>query len=354
MKKTQVSDDEFMSRLTGTSESKSGSASTPSSASKIVMRQPPSGPNKSLDEVLRPANSQSESQSQDSVSPSAATVQSEESVDVAERLLRADLIHANPYGPRSDDSYTAEVLEAMYLSLQERGQADAIHVIPHPDRPGHFMISDGWTRTLACQTHNKDFQLRARVHFEMDPVEAGAYGYRQNEERKAHTDYDRAQWVKKLLDGEMSKERIQAIGKFSPTMMTYLLAFHRLPDEVLAVVRGNKEKFAATVVYYLNRLYEQRGMKQTVKLAMEFSEERRTRSWLVGEVGNLLTPRSTVPNKPAATHIRYANGYLKEQEGRFSLSLQPDPDLREKFAEELEELVSRFAKMDTPSPSAED
>lgn len=257
------------------------------------------------------------------------------------RKIRVDLIDPNPLAPR--EVYTPQMILDRAEALRTQGQHDPIHVIPHPEKEGRFVICDGWTRTLACIEHKVFDELLAEIHEELTLEESAWFGYQQNEEREQHCDLDRAMFYEKMLEQGVKAAEVARRAKLSKTNMTFFRSFARLPAEIIDLVKEEPTKFSATVSYQLLKLYEHSGLKKTLSLATKFSEENRTRAWLVSQIQSAMEKHE--PKGPASSkQVRYANGYYKQRDNSFEVNIEVDPSKRREFADALEALIATVGK----------
>lgn len=270
-------------------------------------------------------------------------------VDIEGRILRkirVDLIDPNPLAPR--EVYTPQMILDRAEALRTQGQHDPIHVMPNPEKEGRFIICDGWTRTLACIEHKVFDELLAQIHEDLTPEEAAWFGYQQNEEREQHCDLDRAMFYEKLIAQGMKPAEVARRAKLSKTNMTFYRSFARLPFEIIELVREEPAKFSSTIAYQLEKLYAHAGLKKTLSLAMKFAEESRTRSWLVSQIQAAMEKHE--PKGPASSkQVRYANGYYKQRDNAFEVSIEVDAAKRKEFADALEALLATVGKEVPPA-----
>lgn len=266
-----------------------------------------------------------------------------EVTSAAPGFIRVDLIDPNPLGPR--EIYTPEMILERAEQLRTQGQHDPIHVIPNPDAPGRFIICDGWTRVQACIQHNVLAELKAEVH-NLTLREAAWFGFEQNEGRAQHFDIDRAMFTQRMLSAGESYEAVAKRSGISKSMLTFLSAFHNLPEELLLMVRNKPAKFGASAVYQLSRLFEKAGLRTTLNIAQRFSEEDHTYRWLCSEVNLRLHPTGSKPRVGGKT-IRFANGIFKQKGDQFDLSIKISEEKRAAFSADLEQLLLRYGEAAT-------
>jgi ParB family chromosome partitioning protein len=263
------------------------------------------------------------------------------------RMIDVALIDPNPLAPR--EVYTPDMVLDRAEALRNQGQHDPIHVIPHPDYPGRFIIVDGWTRVLACVVHKVSSSLMSEIHTTLTLEEAAWYGYEQNEERQQHCDLDRAFFYEKMIARGESAAEIARRAKLTKPMLTYYRAYTKLPDDVLEIIRGNPTKFGSLVAYNLLKLNEKCGLRKTVSLANKYADEDHPVRWLVNQVQAYINPgehKATPPLK----HVRYGNGFYKQRGDGFEISIQVAPEKRESFALALEALLDTVAQQEHQGP----
>ncbi len=270
------------------------------------------------------------------------------------RMVDIRLIDPNPLAPR--EVYTPAMLLDRAEALRTQGQHDPIHIIPHPETEGRFIICDGWTRVLSCIEYKVLSELLAEIHENLTLQEAAWFGYTQNEERQQHCDLDRALFYKKLLAGGEIAAAIARRAKISRSQMTCYQAFANLPEDLLEIAREYPHQFSYNVAYQLHKLSGKCGVKRAVTVARRFIDETQTFRWLESQVQSAVNP---TPHKPttASKHVRFSNGYFKQRGDSFEVQMAVmDAEKREVFAKALEELLNTVATKtaDTTAPSGTD
>lgn len=305
----------------------------------MVMTHPPSGPSRSLEEVLR-----------EHELDVAVTDKTEQAPDPLEneskyQKIPVSLIDPNPLAPR--EVYTPQMILARAEALRTQGQHDPIHVIPNPDETGRFIICDGWTRVQACRDHQVMHELLAEVHEGMTLEQSAWFGYQQNEEREQHCDLDRAMFYEKLIAAGGTAAEVAKRAGLSKSLMTFYRSFGKLPGDVLEVVRTNPKKFGALASYQLSKVAERAGLRQAVRLAVRFSEEDHTYAWLASQAQAAMETKAQKTQSPSK-HLRFQNGFYKQRGDCIEMTLKiADPSKRLKFAEQLEALIATAAEDDS-------
>lgn len=256
------------------------------------------------------------------------------------QAIKVHLIDANPLAPR--EVYTPQMILERAQDLRGQGQHDPIHVIANLDTPGRFIICDGWTRVQACLVHKVSDTLLAEVHPGLSLQEAAWFGYEQNEGRQQHCDFDRAMFYEKLIAEGVNASEVARRAKLDRSMMSFYRSYAKLPDDVLQIVRMHPAKFGSRVAYELSKLNESLGSRKTVALATKFADEDQPVRWLQNQVQAYLHPTSHKASAPLK-HVRYANGYYKQRETGFEVSIDVPAEKREAFAQALENLLDTVA-----------
>lgn len=251
------------------------------------------------------------------------------------------LIDPNPLAPR--EVYTPEMISSRAEDLRSQGQHDPIHVIPNPAAAGRYLICDGWTRVQACIQHKVFDSLLAEIHSDLSLEESAWFGYEQNECRAMHCDLDRAMFYEKLLAAGESAAEIAQRAKLSKTMMSFYRAYAKLPVEVMEIILLNPGRFGATVAYQLHKLQERCGTRKAVAVASKFGAEDQTVRWLTNQVQSLTSPTIAKPVAPLK-QVRYSNGFLKQRDDLFEVSITVPDDKREAFSLALEKLLETVAE----------
>lgn len=259
------------------------------------------------------------------------------------RMLPLAKIHANPFQPR--EVYTPESLRERAESIRANGQYDLIHVIPHPDIPGEFMIGDGWTRVSGCVEFDVVSELHAEVHHDKTPAQAAWMGYEQNEQRKQLCDLDRAFFFDKSYREGMTQTEVERRTGIPQTKLSYYSAFKRLPEGVLNVIRQNASIFAAYLAPYLARVAENVSPEKAESLAMTFSAGDMSARALMDACVSVLAEKKA--SEAATKHtnnrvLRYANGTLKQKGNQFDMRIEVPVEKRDDFKTELEALFTRY------------
>lgn len=272
------------------------------------------------------------------------------------RKIQLELIDANPFAPR--EVYAPQVLRERADSLRANGQYEVIHVIPHPDQPGRFMIADGWTRVTASREHQVTDALAAQVHHDLTPLQAAWLGYNHNESREQHCDLDRAFFFDKMYSQGATQSEIAKKTGISQTQLSFYTAFRKLPEETLQIIRLNPSRFPAYIAQNLAKVARKVSEDKASSLASIFSSNGQSVNWMINQCVLLLDKKpGTEPKKKIGKIFRYSNGTLRQKGTQFDLSLQIDEEQQEEFSKALEQLLSRFGQnaiSDAPGPAAQD
>lgn len=264
------------------------------------------------------------------------------------RTVLLELIDENPYAPR--EVYSPEVLRERAESLRANGQYEVIHIIPHPERPGRFMIADGWTRVTACRAHKVGDSLAAQVHHDLSPLQAAWLGYNQNESREQHCDLDRAFFFDKMYAQGSTQSEIAKKTGISQTQLSFYTAFRKLPEETLQIIRLNPSRFPAYIAQNLAKVARKVSEDKASSLASIYSTNGQSVNWMINQCSLLLDKEPRSPQKQKVGKVfRYSNGVLRQKGAQFDLSIEIDEADQEEFNKDLEALLSKFAKHAAPA-----
>lgn len=259
------------------------------------------------------------------------------------RRIALELIDENPFAPR--EVYAPHVLRERAESLRANGQFELIHVIPHPDKPGRFMIADGWTRVTASRAHQVTDTLAAQVHHDLTPLQAAWLGFNHNESREQHCDLDRAFFFDKMYAQGATQSEIAKKTGISQTQLSFYTAFRKLPEETLQIVRLNPSRFPAYIAQNLAKVARKVSEDKASSLASIFSSNGQSVNWMINQCAVLLDKKSaTEPKNKIGKIFRYSNGTLRQKGAQFDLSLQIEEDQQEEFSKALDQLLSRFGQ----------
>lgn len=263
------------------------------------------------------------------------------------RTVLLELIDENPYAPR--EIYSPDVLRERAESLRANGQYEVIHIIPHPETTGRFMIADGWTRVTACRTHEVSDSLAAQIHHDMTPMQAAWLGYNQNESRAQHCDLDRAFFFDKMYSQGLTQSEIAKRTGISQTQLSFYTAFRKLPEETLQIIRMHPHRFPAYIAQNLAKVARKVSEDKASSLALVFTTNGQSVNWLINHCTVLLDQEKSTPLKKKVGKVfRYSNGVLRQKGVKFDLSLEIEEDEQAEFTQALDELLSRFAKQSAP------
>lgn len=259
-------------------------------------------------------------------------------------LIDAGLIDQNAHPPRT--FYLEENIKSVADSMHQSGQRDAIHVIPNPDKPGRYIIGDGWTRVLATRSYNiNDNKVLAKVHFDLTEEQASWLGYSQNKDRSPPSDLDLASYYQGWHEKGVSWEEIANRAGVSKALMSYYAAFHKLDAKVLSLVRASPERFSANAVFHISRLQAQAGSDQALHIANRFLLNEQSIKQLRESVDEALERLGRQKSSRGATnkvvlHRAFPGGQFRQrQNGLVEMSATVPEDRISYFNQRLEELL---------------
>ena len=253
--------------------------------------------------------------------------------------IAVDLIDPNPLAPRT--VYTPEMIQARADDLRTQGQHDPIHVTPNPDRPGRFIICDGWTRVQACLVHGTLKTLRAEIHHNLTGVDSALFGYQQNEGRKQHCDLDRAMFFEKLKATGLSAVKISALTGVPENRLSMYKALASLPALVLQQIEKAPELFGYNAGAQLARICPAHadandlGVVKAARIAEAFAAGDKTFKWLKAQVESYLVHKPRTVLRMGA-NFRFPEGFLRGRGDTVQLELRIEtPERQSSLLEEL-------------------
>lgn len=255
------------------------------------------------------------------------------------QFIAVDLIDPNPLAPRT--VYTPEMIQARADDLRTQGQHDPIHVTPNLDKPGRYIICDGWTRVQACLVHGTLKTLRAEIHPDLTGVDSALFGYQQNEGRQQHCDLDRAMFFEKLKATGLSAVQVSTLTGIPENRLSMYKALASLPVLVLQQIEKSPELFGYNAGAQLARLCPANaadsdpGVVKAARIAEAFAAGDKTFKWLKAQVESYLAhkPRSVLRT---GANFRFPEGFLRGRGDTVQLELRIEtPERQSSLLEEL-------------------
>lgn len=272
------------------------------------------------------------------------------------RVIDARLVDQNINPPRQ--LYSDYAIQSLAESLKADGQRDPIHVIPHPSKPGRFIIGDGWTRVQAVRAYNiNNCEVLACIHLNLNEIEASWLGYNQNEKRTPPTDYDRSVFYKELNRNGMSWEEIAERSGVSKAQISNFAAYERLPSELIALVKQHPEKISANAARLMARLNDEAGEATAIKIGQRFVNSDHTVAWLREQL-EAVVDRAAAPRRKAnsvAFQRKFQAGHYRQRSnGQVELNVVIPPSRIEEFNTGIQELLKSYVNIDTVPNQAPD
>lgn len=274
-------------------------------------------------------------------------------------LIDAGLIDQNAHPPRT--LYLDDNIKSVAESMQLSGQRDAIHVIPHPDKPGRFIIGDGWTRVLATRSYNiNDNKVLAKVHFGLTEEQASWLGYSQNKDRSPPTDLDLAHYYQGWHANGMPWEDIADRAGVSKSLMSYYASFNRLDPEILSLAKAAPLKFTANAAFHLSRLQQQAGRDSAMGMANRFLQNDLSIKQLKENVDDALERLGRQKSKRESSNKvmlqrAFPGGHFRQRlNGLVEMSATVPEDRINYFNQRLEELLKEVLLSADPASESQD
>lgn len=260
-------------------------------------------------------------------------------------------------------AYPREMVDRMATSIRRMavgkdsildGQIHPIVVVPKPGKPGHYCIVDGFTRFQAFQTNYLSDVIKATIRTDLSEAEVFAMAYSANVDRNGTTDFDRGMALAEALAAGIYQDQ-QAIATslgIEKPMVTGLLAFSKLPENVVVLIKETPEKFtyniAARLQAFINKEPPEEQVIATVKKISDGSMPFKKLTQMVSD----FSTDTGKSKKKARRDTRNILGYGKVRATDTALSLDLD-SLPENLAPQLidvvEQAVTNFLKQHIPS-----
>lgn len=172
----------------------------------------------------------------------------------AEGVIEVPLEHAHPNDENSRQTFPDEDIDELAQSMREHGQKDPAIAMPHPERPGEWLLLSSHKRKLALiRAGFKTIKLLPH-----EPV-FGFERYVLSQELNRHTAetaVDQAlSWQIQLEKGYVaSLDELATKLKRQKSQVSKIMAFTKLPDTVLARVKKHPRAFGAATGQLLSQL----------------------------------------------------------------------------------------------------
>ncbi|EHL24798.1 parB-like partition protein [Acidovorax sp. NO-1] len=254
-------------------------------------------------------------------------------------------VDENAYPPRTQYNDTA-IME-IANSIHENGQRDAIHVIPNPSKPGRFIIGDGWTRVQAIRARDlQDRKVKAVIHYDLTEQQAAWLGYAENEERRGHSDYDRALFFKKFRDNGWTWDQIaHETGIPIGTLYQYS-AYDNLDVDLVDFAKRHPEKVTVNAISHFKRLTELKDRDYAVEVCRHFVDEDETFRWLKQKVeiaSEAAGKKSGRKKSQVNFQRRFPNGHFRlRTDGQVEITGTISPERLEEFNALIEKSLAPF------------
>jgi ParB family chromosome partitioning protein len=264
-------------------------------------------------------------------------------------VIDARLVDQNRYPPRQ--LYHDDAIKIIADSIRDNGQRDAIHVMPHPDKPGRFIVGDGWTRVQAIRSYSiNEYKILARIHQGTSEREISWLGFDQNEQRSEQTDYDRAMFfISQKANGAQWDEIAEKSG-ISKSRMSHFAAYEKLPAQLSYLVKMNTAKLSARAAYFLSQAVANHGEEVAERLAQRFVDEDRPQSWLESQAGKdssekIKPDADKKARLPKVTFQKALGdgGYVRQRaNGQVELVLKAAEDRSAELLKAIQQVIQNF------------
>lgn len=168
------------------------------------------------------------------------------------RVLRVAIskVHDNPYNARR--LYSQDLIKERAASIAAEGQKVPAAAVPHPQRPGEYILIDGQYRKRALQ-----FLGRSEIDVILEQVTSHKDMYRlsrlYNKQRNDGSAYDDALvWQQMLIDKVVAdQDELAELAGVSKSVMSKTLGMLKLPELALQRIQEHPQSVGSSMGYEL-------------------------------------------------------------------------------------------------------
>jgi len=168
------------------------------------------------------------------------------------RVLRVAIskVHDNPYNARR--LYSQELIKERAASIAAEGQKVPAAAVPHPERPGEYILIDGQYRKRALQ-----FLGRSEIDVILEQATSHKDMYRlsrlYNKQRNDGSAYDDALvWQQMLIDKVVAdQDELAELAGVSKSVMSKTLGMLKLPEIALQRIQEQPQSVGSSMGYEL-------------------------------------------------------------------------------------------------------
>ena len=260
-------------------------------------------------------------------------------------------------------TYSREMVDRMATAIRRQalgkpsildGQINPIIVVPHPEKPGRYIIVDGFTRYQAFESNVLSDSIKATIRTDLTEAESFAMAFSANVDRNDTSDFDRGMALTEAFRKGLYVDRTEAAKALGidRNAVVGLLAFAELPKSVISQIQEKPENFSYA---YANRLqsFVNKGAPEDVVAATAKKIAEGTLSFK--KFSTLVTdyaPNVTKAKQKKRRDTRNILGYGKARATENALSIDLD-SLPENIAPELlnlvEQTITNFLRERIPS-----
>lgn len=257
--------------------------------------------------------------------------------------------------------YTPEMVDKMAQAIRRHGNGDAIKgqitpvdLIPNADKPGRYVMVDGFTRYQAFSTHFLAPHIKAIVRHDLDKQGCFQLAFSANEERNPASDYDKGISIARALkEGYFSDQNNVALKLgLSVTTVSGLLSFASLPEEVIEVIHQDPSRFGHNFAAKLQALHKKSDTEQTVAIAKKILAGTMPFSKLQKFVSDFKGPSTRNARVRRNSRNILSYGKVKSTDSAVTVILESLPtNVSQGLADHLEKAAIEYLKLNIPSES---
>lgn len=260
-------------------------------------------------------------------------------------------------------TYTREMVDRMATAIRRQalgkasildGQINPIIVVPHATAPGRYVIVDGFTRFQAFVSNVLGTEIKATIRTGLREDQVFAISFASNVDRNGTNDIDQGNALALALAKGVFRDglHIAEVLGYTDAKVSGLLAFSKLPDYAIAMIKETPQEFTYNVVARLQALINKNPPEEQVVATIKKIAEGKLTFKKLNQIVSDYSNKSSDSKKKSRRDTRNILGYgkVRATETALSLELQSLPEnLTPQLIDIVEQAVSSFLKQHIPS-----
>jgi ParB family chromosome partitioning protein len=221
----------------------------------MVLNTPPTGPNRSLDDLI--ADSETDLPSPVPQDHAYQLESSGSTGDDLGRIVPIDLLDTHPWNARVHRS--AERVREIASQIAASRQLHPITVTPNPDVAGRYFVVDGETRLRGLKLLNKKSAWVLKVEVDpKNPLDFYGASVKQTDATEAISAIDKGiKWAMLIEEGHATASAIAEKLELAPSTVSRMLAYKKFSPTVLDFMHSHADRFPYSVAAVLAQLVDE-------------------------------------------------------------------------------------------------